>query len=692
MMKKLALLFAGLIFLSTATHAQSFTLEEILSAAMPTSLTVAEGRAAWVENNKGVRNIWLATAPGYQARRVTAYTKDDGQGISRLVFNPQGTKIYFVRGGAANRRGEYPNPALNTKGSDRAIWEVDLATGKTRKIAKGAGQALSPDGHTLIYLMSGKVYAVNLADDKARPVRLINTRGRAAGLTWSPDGSKIAFQSNRGDHAFIGIYTVADSTLLYIDPTVDQDSNPVWSPDGTRVAFIRIPNEEQRLPFMPRRSALPWSIRVADVVTGSTQEVWRAKEGPGSAFRYVSAGNQLLWAATNAIVFPYEGDGWTHLYAVNVRSKKVGLLTPGNFEVQFVALAADGKSVVYSSNQNDIDRQHVWRVSLPGGTPQKLTSATGIEWSPRMDREGNLFYLAADATTPAHVEMLKPGGGKPIRLHPGSIPAGFPDSKQLVVPQQVIFTSADGLRIHGQLFVPKNIKKGEKRPALLFFHGGSRRQMLLGFHHRGYYHNAYAMNQYLAGKGYIVLSVNYRSGIGYGMEFREALDYGARGASEFNDVLGAGLYLQNREDVDAARIGLWGGSYGGFLTAMGLARASEMFAAGVDLHGVHDWNLVIRNFVPTYDAGKNAAAAKLAFDSSPLAYVDTWRSPVLLIHGDDDRNVPFSESVHLAEALRRQGVEFEQLIFPDEVHGFLMYKSWLKAYKATADFFDRKLK
>jgi dipeptidyl aminopeptidase/acylaminoacyl peptidase len=199
------------------------------------------------------------------------------------------------------------------------------------------------------------------------------------------------------------------------------------------------------------------------------------------------------------------------------------------------------------------------------------------------------------------------------------------------------------------------------------------------------------MNQYLASQGYIVLSVNYRSGIGYGMEFREALNYGASGASDFNDVLGAGIYLQNRTDVDKSKIGLWGGSYGGFLTAMGLAKASDMFAAGVDLHGVHDWNEVMRNFIPSYDVLKNVDAAKLAFDSSPMAYVDTWRSPVLLIHGDDDRNVPFSESVHMAESLRRQGVEFEQLIFPDEVHGFLLYKNWLNAYKATADFFDRKL-
>src|SRR5580698_7922482 len=168
------------------------------------------------------------------------------------------------------------------------------------------------------------------------------------------------------------------------------------------------------------------------------------------------------------------------------------------------------------------------------------------------------------------------------------IPADFPADK-LLTPQQVIFSAADGMPIHGQLFLPTSASDGGKHHALVFFHGGSRRQMLLGWHYMDYYSNAYAMNQYLASLGYIVLSVNYRSGIGYGLDFREALHYGREGASEYNDILGAGNYLRGRADVDSSRIGAWGGSYGGFLTALALARASNIFAAGVDMHGVHQW-------------------------------------------------------------------------------------------------------
>jgi dipeptidyl aminopeptidase/acylaminoacyl peptidase len=215
--------------------------------------------------------------------------------------------------------------------------------------------------------------------------------------------------------------------------------------------------------------------------------------------------------------------------------------------------------------------------------------------------------------------------------------------------------------------------------------------MLLGWHYMNYYSNAYAMNQFLASRGYVVLSVNYRSGIGYGLDFREAINYGAAGASEYNDVQGAGMYLRSRADVDPARIGLWGGSYGGYLTAMGLARSSDLYAAGVDLHGVHDWNQELRNWVPSYNPEAHADAARVAWESSPMSSVKTWHSPVLLIHGDDDRNVPFSETVDLADALRKQGVQFEELIFPDEIHDFLLHRSWIAAYTAAAGFFDRHL-
>ena len=418
--------------------------------------------------------------------------------------------------------------------------------------------------------------------------------------------------------------------------------------------------------------------------------MWIADSGPGSVFREVVAENQIRWAAGDRIVFPWEKDGWTHLYAVPVDGGRATLLTPGGFEVEHVAMSPDGATIVFSSNQDDIERRHLWKVPVTGGPPTALTRGTDLEWTPVMtgDGRGVAFIRAGTRAPPRPVILL--GTAAPRDLAPGAIPVDFPEAG-LVDPQPVLFPAADGMTIHGQLFLPRGIKPGDRRPAVIFFHGGSRRQMLLGWHYFYYYRNAYALNQYLASRGYVVLSVNYRSGIAYGMEFREALRYGAQGASELNDVLGAGRYLRNRADVDPKRIGLWGGSYGGFLTAMGLARASDLFAAGVDLHGVHDWNIEIQNWVPTYDPAKQAEAAKLAYASSPIAYVKDWRAPVLLIHGDDDRNVQFSQTVQLGAALRAQRVDVEQLIFPDDIHDFLTHAHWVAAYEAAAAFFQRRL-
>jgi dipeptidyl aminopeptidase/acylaminoacyl peptidase len=191
--------------------------------------------------------------------------------------------------------------------------------------------------------------------------------------------------------------------------------------------------------------------------------------------------------------------------------------------------------------------------------------------------------------------------------------------------------------------------------------------------------------------------VNFRSGIGYGTAFRNAPDYGRGGASEYQDVLDAGRWLQRHPRVDPDRIGLWGGSYGGYLTALGLARNSDLFKAGVDVHGVHDWNEQSRWYgrreSPAATTPAAERAREIAYRASPVADMATWTSPVLIIHADDDRNVPFEASIDLVRRLRLKGdVHFEELYFVDDVHGFLRHANWLETFRRSADFFDRMLK
>jgi dipeptidyl aminopeptidase/acylaminoacyl peptidase len=681
--------FALLIACSAVSAAPTkrFTLEQIMSAPFPTDLTAAPqgGTVAWVLDQNGARNIWVANAPDYKGRRITDYHDDDGQEIAQIAWTPDGRSIIYVRGGDFETFRDNPNPASLPQGVEQDIWIIPVSGGAPRKIAEGSQPAVSPKSDLIAYLKKDEIWSVGM-EESSKPTQLIHTKGQAGELRWSPDGSRLAFVTTRADHSFIGVYNLASKTLLYLDPSVDRDSSPTWSSDGKQIAFIRLAATTSRIFFGPHRAAeQPWSIRLAAVDSGNGRELWHAAEGPGSAFHAMVADNQLFWGAGDRIVFPWERTGWLHLYSISTHGDApTPLNTGGEFEIEHVSISSDHKTVLFSSNQDDIDHRHLWRITVLGENLTPITHGDGIEWSPTETGDGKaVVMLHSDARNPARA-AIKIANSEVRDLAPDSIPAEFP-AASLVVPQQVILPAADGMPIHAQLFLPPDAS-GKKHPAMIFFHGGSRRQMLLGWHYMDYYHNAYGMNQYLASLGYVVLAVNYRSGIGYGLNFREAINYGASGASEFNDVLGAGLYLRARSDVDPKRIGLWGGSYGGYLTALGLARASDLFAAGVDFHGVHDWS-AFRGPDRTADE----KAVRTAFESSPMASVTTWHSPVLLIHGDDDRNVPFNQTVMLVEALRKQNVQFDELIFPDEIHGFLTEKRWLQAYQAAADFLSKHL-
>ena len=596
-------LLAALAGSSLAAQHQPFTLEQVLSAPFPSDLVAAPagGKVAWVFDAQGVRNIWVAEPPDYRARAITAYTADDGQEIAELAWTPDARAVLYTRGGDFETWREAPNPRSNPQGVEQDVWVVSLEGGAPRKLGEGHSPAVAPKGERVAFIFKDQIWSAKI-DGSEKPAQLIRGKGKAETLRWSPDGRRLAFGSVRGDHSLIGVYDFAQKSLRYLDPSVDHDQEPAWSPDGKQIAFIRLAAWKEEHVFGPKRSGPPWSIRVADAATGTGRRVWQAPAGRGSVFHRFESEPQLLWTAGDRLLFPWEGDGWAHLYSVPAAGGEVMLMTPGEYEVEDVALTANGGEVVFNSNMRDPDRRHIFSEPVADQAPRRVTMGNGIEWSPAVTSDGHqIVVLHSDARWPARPALLT-SQGELRDLAPQSMPADFP-AAELVEPQPVMITAADGLKIHGQIFLPPPLAGSRPRsPALAFFHGGSRRQMLLGWHSMNYYSDAYGMNQYLASRGYVVLSVNYRSGIGYGMEFREALNYGATGASEFNDVRGAATYLRSRPDVDPARIGLWGGSYGGYLTALGLARGSELYAAGVDIHGVHDWNL---EFPPNASRGKS---------------------------------------------------------------------------------------
>lgn len=684
-----ALVASALLPLGAKAQARhDFTLQQVLSAPFPSSLTAAPagGRVAWVFDDKGTRNVWAAErAPdgSYRSRAMTRFTGDDGFDMGELSWDGQGRVVAFTRGGSLEGGGPVNIMSLAGGPPPQTVWAATLDGAEPRQIGPGHSAAVSPRGDMVAYLSGGQIFTVTLSG--GAPTQLIHDRGEASALNWSPDGSRLAFVSNRKDHSLIGVYDVASHGVVWMSPSFDTDQAPEWSPDGRRLAWVRIPAGAEGF-FFERRQGQPWSIWTADARTGTGRQLWAASPGRGSVFHPVLSDRVLMWTAGDRIVFPWERSGWAHLYAIPSTGGAPQELTPGAYEVFNTALSPDRTRIVYSNNAAETDRWHLSEISPAGGAPHPLTSGPSVEDYPALASDGQLFALHAtgrDPMRPVHVAA----GGREGDLAPGAIPADFPAAR-LVDPQPVVFTAADGLPVHAQLFLPPPGKRRAHAPAILFFHGGPIREMLLGWYPMDAYTFMYAMNQYLANEGYVVLSVNYRGGIGYGLDFREPINFGAGGASELNDILGAALYLRGRGDVDPARIGIYGASYGGLMTALGLARASGMLAAGVDYAGVHDWRAMLPNLG---EPGAPPGAAQLAFDSSALATVDNWRSPVLVAHADDDRNVPFSQSVELVSALRKHGVEVEELVIPDEIHDLLREHSWLTFLGAADDYLDRHL-
>jgi len=466
--------------------------------------------------------------------------------------------------------------------------------------------------------------------------------------------------------------------------------------DGSQIVFIRRPGAGGAPDSLMSRKHIPWSIYVADINNNQSRLLWKAPNTLRGSVPTTHGGTNLHWAADNKIIFLSYQDGWPHLYSIEAGGGKEILLTPGNFMCEHIVLSADKKFLTFSANAGpdalDIERRHAVKVSVSKADMEVLTPGNGLEWTPVLTNENKTVAFISATTQqsplPAYQSLL---GDKSIHLIGANlVPTDFPKEK-LVTPTQVIFKAADGVTVHAQLFMPK--EGADKKPAIVYVHGGPPRQMLLGWNYSDYYSNAYASNQYLASLGFVVLSVNYRLGIGYGYEFHQPVKGGAFGAAEYQDIKAAGLWLAKQRFVDSTKIGIYGGSYGGYLTAMALSRDSKLFAAGVDIHGVHDWtaqaSLVTANEkyekAPDYDK-----ALKTAWQSSPVSSINTWKSPVLIIHADDDRNVRFNQSVDLINRLEKKGVPFETLMIVDDTHHWMNWNNAVKVYGAVADFFVRK--
>jgi dipeptidyl aminopeptidase/acylaminoacyl peptidase len=663
---------------------EEFTMADILATPFIfPPVSSGDGRAlAYSTREAEDRDIYFVRIGG-SARRIVKYSGDDGIEITDLAVSEAGDALAFVRVGALNKQDDASNPRALPTMPQPQVWIVGVDGDSPRFLGTGSDPMFTLDQRYVWWRSNGSIKAARLTWTRhhlasvGEPEEFMT--GKHAGMRISPDGARGAYERGTG----IEILDFDSRTAAVIPHGAGLDLGPVWSPDSKQLVFRREPVDSPEVEHNlcgggvrycgPMLASQPWSIWVVNVADLNPRKIWQADPGIGSVFYALDQslspsqhGDQLFWSANDQIAFVWEKDGWRHLYAVPVSGGAARLLTPGEGEVETAALALNRRELIYATNIGDLGRRHLSAVSFDGRSAKTITSGDTDEWAPTPLSGGAIAYITAGWNAPPQIASRSVSG----TTHKDHLPQArhsFPRAF-LVKPRLIEFPGADNKMAFGQLFVPSR----PKGCAIVFSHGGIRRQMLPGFHYMDAYQYLYGMNQYLASRGCVVLSVEYRSSIMRGEAFRDAEGWGFAGNSEIQDFVGAAKYLMAREDVDAKRgVGIYGLSWGGYMTAEALALHSDLFKVGFDMAGVH------------------TAVEPENFQYSSVGHLDTWTSPIFLVQGDDDMNVDFDEGLILARALqsKRPTVEFKQRVLPDHTHGLdQTFDELVDVYSAGSNF------
>jgi dipeptidyl aminopeptidase/acylaminoacyl peptidase len=588
----------------------------------------------------------------------------------------------------------------------------------TRQIG---GSTWSPDGKTVAFIsnLSGRNNLWLVPAEGGWPTQLTVSNERQTSPTWSPDGKWIAFMSDYDGDEQWDIFLVSPKTGQVKNLTNTREiaeESPTWSHDGRFLAYIVKPKTSSVFEIdvydtvlrdvkhlttdtaKDRMNVAPiWSADDKSIVY--TQEQSKGTDSNVFLVDVASAQSTLLtphagertYSATDVspdgksvLITSNAGNGYDNVGLLDIATKKIRWLTQDKWEISGESFSPDGKFLTYTANVDG--NTDIYLHDIASGKARALPLTKGVNQaagrpSPFARDNSRMLYAHNGPTAPGDLWVYNLADSKSLQLTHSLV--GGVRAEDMVEPYLVHYPSKDGKwTISAFLYVPYNLPRNGQHPAIVLVHGGPTAQTMNNF-------NRFV--QYMANQGYLVIAPNYRGSTGYGREFREANLFDM-GGGDLQDVLAAADWIQQTGYVDAKKLILMGGSYGGYMTMMGVTKAPEVWAAGVPIVPFVNWFTEIQNEDPVLqqsdlatmgDVVKNKA---LYEDRSPINFVDRIKAPLYLLAGGNDPRCPKEEAQQVVDAVKKRGGVVEYKVYENEGHGFAKVENQIDAYQRVAEF------
>lgn len=647
------------------------TVDDVLSIRHPEPVQWSPDGAsvAFVYIVDGVRELWVARRDGTAPVRVSAA----GEVVSTHAWRADGRLLYTTGNRLLSVAGGQGEPCVVLEGNAR-VSGVAAAPGDTRVcVVRGDG--------ALMVLEDGPV------------VRELPVPGRAQGVVWSPDGRRLAVSvlSEDDTRRDIAVLDATTGAVVWRTDAAAPELAPAFvGPD--RITWLRLSPDSTWKAYL-----------LADLAGGDERVMERVESAKGLSVAVGPVGA----SDGGAVAYTLPVDGWMHVVVHDLRTGTRTVALPGahedlGHEAEQPEFSPDGRSLAFSSSRGAIRQRQLWRYDLDTGKATALTDERGTHtdsvWSPDGQTVACIFGGPFHS---AEVTLVAAGGGEKRRLT-RSMPAAW-TRDAIIEPTHVELTSADGMKVHADMWLPRDVAAGEKVPGLVYVHGGPTRQMRDGWHPMHPYAVFYAYNQYLASRGYAVISVDYRGGTGYGLDYEQA-NYLSMASGDMEDCIAAAEHLAAQPQVDPRRLAIWGLSYGGYMTLAALTKRPEVFALGINIAGLWDleqwldWIGTIHPGMPAYFARRcggplaEGGDAEAHRQASPRNFLDGLKGPLLNLMGTADANVDFTQFDAIIRDCTAAGKDFAALYYPDETHMFTKRTTWEDAFARIESAFERYLR